>query len=41
MDRGYDFHVGNGTTGSADNGNVFAITNYSDSNARRHLLMMR
>jgi YD repeat-containing protein len=26
---GYDFHVGNGTTGS-DNGNVFGITNYKD-----------
>jgi RHS repeat-associated protein len=33
MDRGYDFHAGNGTAGSgADNGNVFAITNYRDSN---------
>jgi RHS repeat-associated protein len=33
MDRGYDFHTGNGTPGSgADNGNVFAITNYRDSN---------
>jgi YD repeat-containing protein len=28
---GYDFHVGNGTSG-ADNGNVFGITNYKDSN---------
>jgi RHS repeat-associated protein len=27
---GYDFHLGNGTTG-ADNGNVFGITNYKDS----------
>jgi RHS repeat-associated protein len=27
---GYDFHVGNGTSG-ADNGNVFGITNYKDS----------
>jgi RHS repeat-associated protein len=27
---GYDFHVGNGTTGS-DNGNVFGITNYKDN----------
>ena len=26
---GYDFHLGNGTTG-ADNGNVFEITNYKD-----------
>jgi len=26
---GYDFHVGNGTSG-ADNGNVFGITNYKD-----------
>jgi RHS repeat-associated protein len=33
MDRGYDFHAGNGTAGSgSDNGNVFAITNYRDSN---------
>ena len=33
MDRGYDFHAGNGTAGSgADNGNVFAITNYRDTN---------
>jgi RHS repeat-associated protein len=33
MDRGYDFHAGNGTAGNgADNGNVFAITNYRDSN---------
>jgi RHS repeat-associated protein len=33
MDRAYDFHAGNGTPGSgADNGNVFAITNYRDSN---------
>ncbi len=27
---GYDFHVGNGTSG-ADNGNVFGITNYKDA----------
>ncbi|MCU1333502.1 MAG: repeat protein, partial [Candidatus Angelobacter sp.] len=27
---GYDFHVGNGTSG-ADNGNVFGITNYKDT----------
>ena len=27
---GYDFHLGNGTTG-ADNGNVFGITNYKDT----------
>jgi len=26
---GYDFHVGNGATGS-DNGNVWGITNYKD-----------
>lgn len=33
MDRGYDFHAGNGTPGSGtDNGNVFAITNYRDAN---------
>jgi RHS repeat-associated protein len=33
MDRGYDFHAGNGTAGSgSDNGNVFAITNYRDTN---------
>src|SRR5882724_9652634 len=33
MDRGYDFHAGNGTAGSGtDNGNVFAITNYRDAN---------
>jgi RHS repeat-associated protein len=32
MDRGYDFHAGNGTEGSgSDNGNVFAITNYRDT----------
>jgi len=32
MDRGYDFHAGNGTPGSgADNGKVFGITNYRDS----------
>jgi len=32
MDRGYDFHAGNGTSGSGtDNGNVFAITNYRDT----------
>jgi RHS repeat-associated protein len=30
---GYDFHAGNGTAGSgSNNGNVFAITNYKDSN---------
>jgi YD repeat-containing protein len=28
---GYDFHVGNGASG-ADNGNVWGITNYKDSN---------
>ena len=28
---GYDFHVGNGTSG-ADNGNVYAIVNYRDPN---------
>src|SRR6478752_1333411 len=27
---GYDFHVGNGTSG-ADNGNVFGVTNYKDT----------
>jgi RHS repeat-associated protein len=33
MDRGYDFHAGNGTPGSgSDNGNVFGITNYRDTN---------
>jgi RHS repeat-associated protein len=33
MDRGYDFHAGNGTPGSgSDNGNVFGITNYRDAN---------
>jgi RHS repeat-associated protein len=33
MDRGYDFHAGNGTSGSGtDNGNVFGITNYRDTN---------
>jgi RHS repeat-associated protein len=33
MDRGYDFHAGNGTAGSGtDNGNIFAITNYRDAN---------
>jgi RHS repeat-associated protein len=31
---GYDFHVGNGTTG-ADNGNVFGITNYKDTSHGR------
>jgi RHS repeat-associated protein len=32
MDRGYDFHAGNGTAGSGtDNGNVFGITNYRDT----------
>jgi RHS repeat-associated protein len=32
MDRGYDFHAGNGTAGSGtDNGNIFAITNYRDT----------
>jgi RHS repeat-associated protein len=29
---GYDFHVGNGTSGTGtDNGNVFGITNYKDT----------
>jgi RHS repeat-associated protein len=33
MDRGYDFHAGNGTAASGtDNGNVFGITNYRDAN---------
>ena len=33
MDRGYDFHAGNGAAGSgSDNGNVFGITNYRDAN---------
>jgi YD repeat-containing protein len=33
FDISYDFHKGNGTAGSgADNGNVFGITNYKDSN---------
>src|SRR5262249_3509447 len=33
MDRGSDFHAGNGTAGTGtDNGNVFGITNYRDSN---------
>jgi hypothetical protein len=33
MDRGYDFHDGNGAAGSGtDNGNVIGITNYRDSN---------
>ncbi len=33
MDRGYDFHTGNGTPGSGtNNGNVFAITNFRDAN---------
>jgi RHS repeat-associated protein len=33
MDRGYDFHAGNGTPSSGtDNGNVMAITNYRDAN---------
>jgi RHS repeat-associated protein len=33
MDRGYDFHAGNGIPASgSDNGNVFGITNYRDSN---------
>src|SRR5712671_3666107 len=27
---GYDFHLGNGTSGT-DNGNVFGITNYKDT----------
>ncbi|OAI56907.1 hypothetical protein AYO50_00295, partial [Acidobacteria bacterium SCGC AG-212-P17] len=32
MDRGYDFHAGNGIAGSGtDNGNVFGITNYRDT----------
>src|SRR6185312_13637602 len=32
MDRGYDFHAGNGTLGSGtDNGNVFGIINYRDT----------
>ncbi len=31
---GYDFHVGNGTTGT-DNGNVFGITNYKDTSHNR------
>jgi RHS repeat-associated protein len=32
MDRGYDFHAGNGALGSgSDNGNVFGITNYRDT----------
>jgi RHS repeat-associated protein len=32
LDLGYDFHLGNGATGSgADNGNVFGLTNYKDS----------
>jgi len=32
MDRGYDFHAGNGTAGSGtDNGNVFGIINYKDT----------
>jgi RHS repeat-associated protein len=32
MDRGYDFHAGNGAVGSGtDNGNVIGITNYRDS----------
>jgi RHS repeat-associated protein len=33
MDRSYDFHAGNGMSGSgSDNGNVMAITNYRDAN---------
>ncbi|HEY2495881.1 MAG TPA: hypothetical protein VGK24_02325 [Candidatus Angelobacter sp.] len=32
---GYDFHVGNGTTGS-DNGNVWGITNYKDATGGRN-----
>jgi RHS repeat-associated protein len=33
MDRGYDFHAGTGVAGSGtDNGNVFGITNYRDTN---------
>ncbi len=33
FDIGYDFHKGNGTAGSGtDNGNVYGITNYKDSN---------
>jgi RHS repeat-associated protein len=32
LDLGYDFHLGNGTSGSgADNGNVFGITNNKDT----------
>jgi hypothetical protein len=32
MDRGYDFHAGNGTAGTGtDNGNLFGITNYRDT----------
>ncbi|HKD79396.1 MAG TPA: hypothetical protein VKH81_06850 [Candidatus Angelobacter sp.] len=32
LDLGYDFHAGNGTSGSGtDNGNVFGITNYKDA----------
>jgi RHS repeat-associated protein len=32
MDRGYDFHLGNGASGSGtDNGTVMAITNYRDT----------
>jgi RHS repeat-associated protein len=30
LDLGYDFHLGNGTSGS-DNGNVYGITNYKDT----------
>ena len=36
---GYDFHVGNGTTG-ADNGNVWSIYNYRDR-TRDHSPMTR
>jgi len=32
MDRGYEFHTGDGTAGSgADNGNILGITNYRDT----------
>ena len=42
MDRGYDFHAGNGTAGSGtDNGNVFGITNYRDTSGRKRLPTMR
>jgi hypothetical protein len=33
LDLKYDFHIGNGTAGSGtDNGNVWTITNYKDTN---------